>query len=340
MERSTRRRKYLFVALSVSGLFILGIGAYLLSHTPGSSGQHEKLRLADGTSPGSAPVYVALEKGYFEQEGLEISFSMYPSGKAALEAVIHGEADLSTVSDTPFAFAVMKGERISIIATLANIERLVAIVARKDQGISSPEDLRGKDIGVTEGTGAQFFLDSFLLFRRIPKREVRFSDVPPENMADALRKGEVQAVATWDPVWPRLQKEFGEKTVIFHDDRIYTMIWNLVGLQNFVQKNPKAVQKVLRALMKAEDFIKEMPEEARRIAARYLNTQASEFEKSWSFCRFRLSLDGTLLQTLEDQTRWAIKNKFAERKEVPNYLDHIHFEGMKSVRPDAVHIVH
>ncbi len=307
-----------------------------------SNGVLEKIRIADGRILGSALIHVGVEKGYFKKEGLEISRSFFSTGKENLDAVLAGKADLGTVADFPIALEAMKGAKIYIIASLAYPAKTFAIIARKDQGISCPKDVQGKRIGITFGTNLPFVLDSFLLFHRVPRKDIRLIDIPMDRMPEALRKGDVQAVIAWEPVSSRIRTQLGTNAVVFYGDEqhIYRMTWNIVGTQEFVQKNPETIKRVLRALRKAEDFMKGDRKDALRITAGFVGMEKEALQKSWSAYTPNLSLSPLLVENLENQTRWAIKNKIANPKQMPNYLQFMYFDGLESVKPDAVTIIH
>jgi NitT/TauT family transport system substrate-binding protein len=49
-----------------------------------------------------------------------------------------------------------------------------------------------------------------------------------------------------------------------------------------------------------------------------------------------VSLDQTLLITLEDETRWAMKNKLTDKTAMPNFAEYIHVDSLMGVKPEAV----
>ncbi|UUZ63731.1 hypothetical protein LP417_31400 [Polaromonas sp. P1-6] len=67
---------------------------------------------------------------------------------------------------------------------------------------------------------------------------------------------------------------------------------------------------------------------------------ATKLKASWPSYRFNMALDQGLILALEDEARWAIKNKLTSRTEMPNYLNYIYLDGLKAVMPSAVTIIH
>lgn len=327
-----------------SFLLVVGVGGYVLTHNRvTTSGPLIKVRFANAGSLASAPVYVALEKGCFAQEGLDVSYLPFTAGKDALDAMLGGKADFATVADLPIAIKALEGSKFSVIAMLSVRPRLYGIIARRDQGISSAKDLRGKRIAVVQGTNVPFILDSFLLFHRIPRNDVQMVNVPPDGMADAMKKGDVQAAVIWEPVLSNIRDQLGTNAVIFYADeqQIYRMVWTVAATQDFIHKNPEIVKRMLQALLKAGAFIQQNRKEARQITARYISVTNEHFlDEYWMTYVPDVSLDPLLIQNLESETRWMIKNKLTDRKELPNYLDYIYFQGLESVKPEAVTIVH
>lgn len=323
-------------------LLAIALSGYFWSSRPFQkpAGPPEKLVIAGGNEPNNGPVYVALAKAYFAREGLDVTFRPYPSGKDALNAVLQGKADMAIPAETPIMFASLRGEKLSVVATIAASDKIPAIIARKDRGISSPDDLKGKKIGVYFGTTSPFFLDVFLTSHRIPRESVRVVNLKPEELVDALVKGDVDAISIWNPHAHRAQKELGANAVAFYGEGIYRTTINIVVAQAFVKDKPEAVKKVLRALVSASNFMVQNPQESIQLTAEQTKTDKAVIGDVWNDYSFAVTLDQSLLTTLEDQARWAIKNKLTEATQVPNYLDFIYLDGLEAVRPAGVTIIH
>jgi len=303
------------------------------------SGQSEKITIAYTTLANSVLVHIAIAKGYFAEEGLDVNAQPHAFGKPALAAVLTGKADIATVADTPIVFAVMNGEKITTLAVIQTSNRNEAIVARRDRGITSPADLKGKKIGVPLGTTAHYFIDSILITNDIDGDQVTLIDMKPDEMSVALASGKVDAVSTFNPSLKQLEKSMGKSGVVFYAEALYTEIFCVAALQDFVKKNPEAIKKLLRALIKSERFVKEHTQEAQNIVADFIKTDRAILAETWDVMTFRVTLDQALLVGFEDQTRWILKNKLSKGTEMPNYLEQIYFDGLNAVKPDAVRIV-
>jgi NitT/TauT family transport system substrate-binding protein len=306
--------------------------------TQNQSGPPEKVTIAYTTSTNSVLAQIAFVKGYFAEEGLEATPQPYAFGKPALDAVIEGKADLATVATTPVVFAILGGRKITILSVIQTSYKNAAIVARRDRGITKPSDLNGKSIGVTSGTTGDFFMHIFMKAHGIDRTRVKIIDMKPAELPAALRTGRIDAACTWNPSLTQLRKEAGNKGVIFYGESLFTETFNLTARQDFVSQHPETLRKVLQALIKAESFVRQQPAEARRLVAEFTGMDRAILDEMWDDLIFRITLDQSLLVDLEDQTRWAIASGYAKRTDMPNYLDFIHVDGLRSVKPEAVRI--
>ena len=150
-----------------------------------------------------------------------------------------------------------------------------------------------------------------------------------------MEKGDLDAVAIWKPLVLKLQDTLGSIGYIDFGRNLYHMTWNLAGPEDFVKGNPEAVKKILRALSRGAAFVKEKPQECRKIVAGYLGLTETQVARSWSDYAFQVTLHSLLLMNLENQARWAIRTKSIGNRAVPNFLDYFYFEGAGSGGPES-----
>jgi NitT/TauT family transport system substrate-binding protein len=70
-----------------------------------------------------------------------------------------------------------------------------------------------------------------------------------------------------------------------------------------------------------------------------MNFDDAYLEIIWQRYQFSLSLDQSFITAMEDEARWMIKNNLTKEKNVPNFLDYIHEDALKAVKPEAVNII-
>ena len=304
--------------------------------TSGAAPARQKITFALTTQPQSTLVHVALNKGFFSEEGLDVQPLVHSFGKAALQSVLDGKADFATVAETPIMFSILRGERIFVLANIESSTTNDAVMARVDAGIAKPADLAGKRIGFTPGTTSDFFLDSFLSAQGLTRKDITPVPLKPEEMLDALLATKVDAVSTWNYPLTQIKRKFGAQSVTFYDRQIYTETFNVAAMQDFVRNNPQTAVRVLRALVRAEDFVSSHADEAQAILAEAIKVDKDMINEVWDAFSYQVRLNQNLTITLEDETRWAMKNKLAEQATMPNFQSYLYLDGLKSVRPESV----
>ena len=202
-----------------------------------------------------------------------------------------------------------------------------------------PSGSLGKAIGVTNGTTGQFFLDVYLLFHSINPAEVETIDLAVGALTQALVEGRVDAIATWEPHIFHAQRLLGANAFLFDTHNTVRTKFYLVATKHFITQRPGALQKFLHAMRRAEVFIQEHNKVAMDIAARRTKTEGELATVIWDDLTFRLVLDQSVIDVLETEARWVIKNQFTAKTTVPNYLPFIFVDGLKAVKPRAVTIV-
>lgn len=298
-----------------------------------------KITLAYTTQPDCALIHIALVKNYFVEEGLEIIPQLHTFGRMALKSVLDGNADLATVAEIPVMFATFSGEKIFLLATISSSNKNNAIIGRKDRGIFVPGDLKGKRIAYVAGTTSEFFMDSFFNLNNIKRSEVKLLSLKPDEMLGELKLDKLDAAVIWNFPLAHMRTELGEEGVTFYDTDIYQQTFNISAQQEFVQKNPETIKRFLRALIKAEEFTRNDPGAARTLVAAALKIDKHLLQKILSDFDFRVTLDKSLLLSLEDESRWAMTSRLVDPgAKMPNYLKVIYPELLKEVKTEATNI--
>jgi len=339
LENKTHFRISRHVIRLTFTLTALAMAACFSSCTRAEKGPPEKVTFAYTVLPDAALAQIATANDFYRLEGLEVTPQMHQIGKQALQSVLDGKADFATVAETPIMLSIMRGDRIFVLATINISNRNMVIVASKDKGVYLFPDLKGKKIATTFGTIGEFFMDCMLIANGVSRQDLSVVNLPSENLHDALANGDVAAISVWNPILIQSQRTLGDRCVTFYGEDVYTQTYNVVATQEYTRKNPGSVNKLLRSLVKAEEFIRQNPAEAQKIVAGSSQIDRKSIEETWSSNKYRVALDQLLVLVLEDESRWAIRNKVTGAKTVPNYLDSIYFDGLKAVKPDAVRIL-
>ena len=302
------------------------------------AGSLKKLTIGVSTWPGSAALYVAREKGFFRDAGLDATLVAYESGHLALDDALSGKVDLATASETPIAAAVLEGQPAAIVVTLAYVDRSIVIVGRRDHGITAASDLRGKRVAVTRGTAGDFFLHIYLTTSYIDPADVSIVDLPADELPAALADGDVDAICSWAPYATTAQEDLGPTAIVLDEPGLYTTTWNLVAARDLLTRNPDVVIRALRAIVRANEYIVAHTSETLDIVARDVGMDTSTLQAQWPNFELTAELDQELILSLEDEARWLASSNEASGTP-PNFLDYIDVDSLRAVQPEAVRII-
>ena len=284
-------------------------------------------------------IYVAERKGYFLKNGIKTKNLFYPHGMATLQALVDGDAQLAVCSETPFMHTFLNGNKICALAITITGDKHLAVVARKDRGIHTPQDMKGKRIGVTIGSNGEYFLDMVLAFNNLTRKNIHVIDLTPENMVHALMTGEVDGVATWNPQKHEAEIALGEKGKTFNADGLYTRLFIVAATRAYAQDHPQVIKKIIVALDDATRFIDQTPEAANALVTTDIRADIDLLNHIVPAYRFRLSLDQSFLTTLENQTRWAMSSGRIPEKDIPNFLEAIYPDALLAIHPENVTLI-
>ena len=184
------------------GVFFVALVALLaVVGVPGAEAQRAPvtLRVADG--PGSelvyGPVWIAVQKGYFEEEGIKVARMTYANGPAMLLGYNKGEVDAVMAGLAPFLQAAAQGSDFIVLLSITKDN--APIVARPE--IKTAKDLDGKAVG-SPGLGT--IQDLMLpVYEQKHGIKVRHAYAKITDLVAMLEKAEVAAFTGWETVTAR-----------------------------------------------------------------------------------------------------------------------------------------
>ncbi len=234
------------------------------------------------------PLTIAETKGYFKEEGLNVTITDFRGGSQSLQALAGGSADVVTGAYEHTIRMQTKGQDIRAVIELGRFPG-IALGVKKELAskVKSPADMKGFKIGVTApGSSTNMFASYLLIKNGVKPEEVAFVGVGAGASAvAAMKRGDIDAISNLDPIISTLERD-GLISIIA-DSRTEEGTKAIFGGTNpagvlytkeeFIEKNPKTVQALVNAFYKALKFIeKATPEEVAASVPEeyYLNDKA------------------------------------------------------------------
>lgn len=302
----------------------------------------EPLGLAVSLTPLSLPIFVAEQQGYFAEAGLQLRLQEVVGGHRAMQLLQEGKADLATASEAVLMFNSFKKPPIALLASFVSSANDSKLVLGPKVGIKQIKDLLGKRIGTVLGTASPYMLDTTLLASGVDPQSLHIVNLQPEAMADALKSGQVDAVAIWEPLpFKLLQSIPGSR--ILPTPGSYRLSFNLIAAKALLGTRDEELRKILTALARAERFISLQPEQAKALLRSRLKLDQAFIDWIWPDYHYRLTLDQWLLSSLEAEARWARRGGhiegIASSDASPNYLDLIYAKPLREAFPAGVSLI-
>ncbi len=301
------------------------------------------LKLTVGIQNDLAPglILIAKNQGYFDEENLQVDLTVYASGKLAADALFRDEVEVATVTDVIISTQAQERNDFSVLSTITKIHNPAKIIARRDKGINIKNDLAGKVIGTQKNSGVHFFLSQFLTYNNIPQGLVLFKYYSPEQLPNALATGEIDAFSMREPYMSEAKKLMGANNLVeFEDDTIYTQYFNLISKNTTVNNQPEKINRLFRALKKAQLLYLKNPDIIDKIIKdeflQDIQPQMSLVKKNY---QYKVTLDQSLIWILEDLYRWQKNFGLNTKSAIPNYLDYINLSFLNTLSPNDITII-
>ncbi len=299
----------------------------------------DRIIIAAQTVEQSALILIAQDRGFFVDNGLNVTIKNYNIALDAIEGMKSGEADISESSEYPLAAEAFKKENISIISSIDK-HQTVFLVGRKDAGIAYISDLKGKKIGYHSGGIIEFYLGRFLGSHNLSLQDVTIIDLKPSQFADALANGTVDALQISRKDMISVEKRLGSNDLVIWPSQSYQSAYEILACRgDWAAAHPESISRLLKSLGQAEEYLINHPAEAKAIVQKRLNYSDSYMTAVWQDNQYSLTLDQSLVIAMEDEGRWMISNNLTNVTAIPDFRKYIDTRGLKEVNPEAVNII-
>ena len=278
-----RRRFFVGAALAATA-----IATATVFSAPLGAQNLKKIRIGwQPTTTVEAQIAHALAKtNILELNGLQAEMIMFSFGPAVNEALVGGSIDVGFIGDMPSVSLAVANAPTTVVGRQSVFRG--SILATPKSGINELKDLRGKK--VYGPVGSSIYLAAVSMIEKVglkPGKDVEMVHMGFADLSDAIKSGKVDAVFVWDP-WIELFVRQGLAKELAKD----TSLTMVIAMRNdYMQKNPDAVEKFLRAhkaalLFAASDHTRanawfREPENARTLDPSIIQT-ATAYDPQWN----------------------------------------------------------
>jgi NitT/TauT family transport system substrate-binding protein len=217
------------------------------------SAEAGQMRLGMTTWVGYGPMFLARDKGFFKENGLDVELQIIEDAALYMAAVAAGKLDgnASTIDE------IMKYRSpdfcFKAVVALDDSHGGDGVLVQTD--VNSLADLKGKAVGMNEGSVSQFWFNILLKREGMTEKDLQITNMTADDAAAAFIAGQIPAAVTWEPHLTLVRTKNQGKVLI---DSASTpgLIVDVVALTcDYIDKNPKDVEAFVKGLYKAVEFI-------------------------------------------------------------------------------------
>ena len=284
------------------------IGILLVAIGCGANAQAlKKLTLFGQPSVNNDAIWMALEYGYFKEQGLEVDYRVFPSGTTAFQTFRTGQGDIVMTGDLPSVqyFFNNPGQYQTFVAIERDAKGYV-VIARKD--IRTAKDLAGKTVATRVGSTGSWFISEYLTKNGVDPKSVTVKNLDTQLLPAALCKGDIAAFFIWQPIGSRTLEICANDAHQLSDATGYIQGYLVAGARpEFLSSADGAdkVQRFLRAIMKGRDKAQSDFKAVAAYAAKVYSLSEKATRDQWDTNIRPIALDKVYYDDFCSLSKWA-----------------------------------
>lgn len=318
--------------VATCGMLMLGLTAAQAQQAP------LKMTLFGQPSVNNDAVWMAFEKGFYKDEGLDITYRLFPSGTTAFQSFQTGQGDIIMTGDLPSVqyFFRVKGD-YRTIAVMERDAKGYVVVAGKD--IKTPQDLVGKTVATRVGSTGSWFVSEYLTKNKIDPSKVTVKNLDTQVLPAALCGGEIAAFFIWQPIGSRTLEICPDKAHYLSDATGYIQGYLVAGARPEWLATPQGkdiATRWLRATIKGRDVAEKDFKSVAAYAAAKLSLSEKATKEQWETNTRPLAIDKVYYEDFCSLSRWAQGTKAIDSK--IDFRTLTWGDGLKAINPKLVDV--
>ncbi|MFW5823586.1 MAG: ABC transporter substrate-binding protein [Marinobacter sp.] len=215
-----------------------------------------------------SPVYVGVQEGFFEEEGLEVSIASGRGSTDAITRIASGRADIGSADIGALMAARAEDDSLPVKAVYTIFNQAPhAFFALKSSGIETVADIEGKKVATSPFTSSNAFLPLVLKENGLPEDAVKLTKTDPGALGPMLVNGRTDAVIAWVtnvPLFADQAEETGNELVVvpWSDAGLELYSSSVVASETFLKERPDVARRFMKAFDRALRFTSENPDKA------------------------------------------------------------------------------
>lgn len=238
-----------------------------------------------------APVFLAKDRGYFDELGLDVELMQTPSGVRTIELLHLGQIQAGNVAGIPFINGVAKGLKVAAIQDNGGYDSRnpqQTLLVKDKSSIKSLPDLSGKRVAVNAfgAHGHVVMLAEVLPFAKLKRDDVRFVEMGWPQMIPSLVSGAIDVGLVWEPFVTMAPPDIGKLSTLsetmpkgVYPEAGYAAALILVNAE-YAQKNPKVIAAWHQGYLRGLKQFRENVEEAHAVTSKYLKVPVDVLRKA------------------------------------------------------------
>ncbi len=198
-------------------------------------------------------VLTAMDKGYFEEESLDITLWEFADGPSEIAAMEGGSIDLAYIGHGAHKLCINGQAQIFLPSSVHNTDRIIVLPSSGVKTVEELPKLKGKKIAFNGGSSSETALNGALKVAGLTRDDIKGYEMDATNMVAAMVSGNVDACTAWNPYSNQIMENCKDAVELeFATDAVNLSSW--ICLPSYAAKNKDTLVKFTRALLKGMEF--------------------------------------------------------------------------------------